>query len=100
MRTLFMSIIVLTTMIITLSAPTPAVAYSNLIIFLAEQACSGQRAAYKNGCYAYLENRALQSAAPDTALSQCNTRCVSWYSTDPAVQSLCKQGCQFIRSKE
>lgn len=100
MRTLFMSIIALSTMIMTLSTPTPAFAWSNLVIFLAQQACSGQSSIYKNGCYAYLETRTLQSAAPDTALSQCNTRCDFWYSTNPANQSVCKQGCQFIRSKE
>ena len=100
MRTMFMSIIVLSTMIMTLSTPTPASAWSNLIIFLAQQACSGQSAAYKNGCYAYLDKRALQSATPDNALSQGNALCDSWYRTTPASQSACKQGCQFIRNKE
>lgn len=100
MRTLFMLFIALSTMAITLAAPLPASAYSNLVKFLTIEACEGQSAAYKNGCYAYLEPRILSSLSPDSSLASCNSRCNSWFSTNPSNGSVCKQGCQFIRSKE
>lgn len=102
MRIPFMSFIVLSAMVMTLSTPAPASAWSNLITFLALQACAGQGVTYKNGCFAYLEKRTLQCSSPDSAVTQANTQCDTWYNTgtNPSGNSICKQGVQFLRGKE
>ncbi len=89
------AMIVLFTAALGFFAASPAYAWSNFIIHLADKACQGQSSGFKNGCYAYIEPRVEKASSPADALKWCKeTRCNSWYNSSNL--QTCYDGCTYL----
>ena len=102
MRTTSFIVIVVAIAAICLAVSFRAEAFQSepLVEFLAKDVGRGQSAAFKSGCNGYLHKRITQHKSPDVCLSEGNSECERWYSTDPVKKAQCMQGCQYLNSKE
>jgi len=103
MRTMYFNFIVLVIITISILIPLRADASyqsSPFVQFLVRTVCQGQSYAYRSGCNAYFQKRIEQHKPASQSLTEGNSACDRWFSGSPAKIAECKQGCQFLNSKE